>query len=101
RSGEHIEAITNGVHAVTWTAPSFQQMFDRYIPTWREDNYSLRGALGLPQEEVWSSHLLAKHALFEEVQKKTGLRLDADAFTICFARRGTSYKRRHSTLFDL
>src|SRR5207253_677408 len=52
-----IEAITNGVHAVTWTAPAFQQMFDRYIPTWREDNYGLRGALGLPQEEVWSSHL--------------------------------------------
>src|SRR6266851_7772433 len=56
-----IEAITNGVHAATWTAPSFQQTLDRYIPTWREDNYSLRGALGLPQEEVWSSHLLAKH----------------------------------------
>src|ERR1700693_378474 len=60
-----IEAITNGVHAATWIAPSFQQTLDRYIPTWREDNYSLRGALGLPQEEVWSSHLLAKHELFE------------------------------------
>jgi starch phosphorylase len=30
-----IEAITNGVHAGTWTSPAFQQLFDRYIPSWR------------------------------------------------------------------
>jgi glycogen phosphorylase len=96
-----IEAITNGVHAVTWTASAFQQMFDRYIPTWREDNYSLRGALGLPQEEVWSSHLLTKHELFGVVQQKTGLRLDGDVFTIGFARRATGYKRADLILSDL
>ncbi len=96
-----IEAITNGVHAGTWTAPAFQQMFDRYIPTWREDNYSLRGALGLPPEEVWSAHLLSKHDLFETVRKKTGLRLDPDAFTIGFARRATGYKRADLILSDL
>src|SRR6266853_5614394 len=96
-----IEAITNGVHAATWTAPSFQATLDRYIPTWREDNYSLRGALGLPQEEVWSSHLLAKHELFEEVHKKTGLQLDPDVFTIGFARRATGYKRADLILSDL
>jgi len=43
-----IEAITNGVHAGTWASPAFQQLFDRYIPSWREDNYSLRSALALP-----------------------------------------------------
>jgi len=96
-----IEAITNGVHAATWTSPSFQQTFDRYIPTWREDNYSLRGALGLPQEEVWSSHLLAKHELFEVVREKTGLQLDPDVFTIGFARRATGYKRADLILSDL
>ena len=46
-----IEAITNGVHAATWASPSFRELFDRMIPSWREDNYSLRGALGLPPEE--------------------------------------------------
>jgi len=96
-----IEAITNGVHAVTWTAPVFQQMFDRYIPTWREDNYSLRAALGVPQEEVWSAHLLAKNELFAEVQTKTGLQLDPDVFTIGFARRATGYKRADLILSDL
>src|SRR6516164_3799348 len=99
--GAHIEAITNGVHGATWTSSHMQYVFDRYIPSWREDNFSLRGALGLPQEEVWSAHLLAKHELFEEVRKKTGLRLDPEAFTIGFARRATSYKRADLILSDL
>src|ERR1700716_4142514 len=79
-----IEAITNGVHAGTWACPAFQELFDRCIPSWREDNYSLRTALALPPEEVWSSHLIAKHQLFETVRKKTGLSLDPEAFTIGF-----------------
>src|ERR1700756_54913 len=96
-----IEAITNGIHAATWTSPSFKDLFDRMIPSWREDNYSLRGALGLPPEEVWAAHLLAKHDLLETVRKKTGLKLDPDAFTIGFARRATGYKRADLILSDL
>jgi starch phosphorylase len=96
-----IEAITNGVHAATWAAPAFQQLFDRYIPTWKEDNYSLRSALGLPPEEVWAAHLLSKHELFETVRQKTGLKLDPDVFTIGFARRATGYKRADLILSDL
>ena len=96
-----IEAITNGVHAGTWASPAFQELYDRCIPSWREDNYSLRSALGLPPEEVWASHLIAKHELFETVRKKTGLSLDAEAFTIGFARRATGYKRADLILSDL
>jgi glycogen phosphorylase len=96
-----IEAITNGVHAVTWTSPAFKELFDRLIPSWREDNYSLRSALGLPPEEVWSSHLLAKHELLEAARMKTGLSLDPDVFTIGFARRATGYKRADLILSDL
>ena len=96
-----IEAITNGVHAATWSSPAFRDLFDRHIPSWREDNYSLRGALGLPPEEVWAAHLLAKHDLLEAVRKKTGLRLDPEAFTIGFARRATGYKRADLILSDL
>jgi len=99
--GVHIEAITNGVHAGTWTAPAFRQLFDRYIPTWREDNYSLRGALGLPPEEVWASHLIAKHELLEVVRQKSGLKFDPGKFTIGFARRATGYKRADLILADL
>jgi starch phosphorylase len=96
-----IEAITNGVHAGTWASPAFQQLFDRYIPSWREDNYSLRSALALPPEEVWAAHLIAKHELLEVVRQKTGLVLDLDAFTIGFARRATGYKRADLILSDL
>lgn len=96
-----IEAITNGVHAATWTSLAFKELFDRCIPSWREDNYSLRSALGLPPEEVWSSHLIAKHELLETVRKKTGLSLDPEVFTIGFARRATGYKRADLILSDL
>jgi glycogen phosphorylase len=96
-----IEAITNGVHAGTWTSPPFQQLFDRQIAQWREDNYSLRSALGLPPEEVWSAHLMAKHELLEAVREKTGLSLDEEVFTIGFARRATGYKRADLILSDL
>jgi len=99
--GADIEAITNGVHAGTWTSPPFQQLFDRYIPSWREDNYSLRSALGLPAEEVWAAHLIAKHDLLETVREKTGLKFDPEAFTIGFARRATGYKRADLILADL
>src|SRR5260370_25334431 len=99
--GADIEAITNGVHAGTWTSPPFQQLFDRYIPSWREDNYSLRSALGLPAEEVWAAHLIAKFDLLEMVRKKTGLKLEPKAFTIGFARRATGYKRADLILADL
>jgi glycogen phosphorylase len=96
-----IEAITNGVHAGTWTSPPFQQLFDRQIAQWREDNYSLRSALGLPAEEVWTAHLIAKHELFERVREKTGLQLEEEVFTIGFARRATGYKRADLILSDL
>jgi len=99
--GVPIEAITNGVHAGTWTAPAFREIFDRYIPTWLEDNYSLRGALGLPAEEVWTAHLLAKHELLEVVRQKTGIKFDPGKFTIGFARRATGYKRADLILADL
>jgi len=55
----------------------------------------------LPPEEVWAAHLLAKHDLLETVRKKTGLKLDPDAFTIGFARRATGYKRADLILSDL
>ena len=96
-----IEAITNGVHALTWTSPPFRQLFDRQIAQWREDNYSLRSALGLPPEDVWSAHLIAKHDLLEIVRQRTGLTLEDDVFTIGFARRATGYKRADLILSDL
>ena len=96
-----IEAITNGIHAATWAAPSFQRLFDQHIPGWREDNFNLRAALGLPPAEVWLAHLAAKQRLFKVVHQRSGLTLDPEIFTIGFARRATGYKRADLILSDL
>ena len=58
-----IDAITNGVYAAT-TPPPFQTLFDQYIPGWREDNFSLRYALSIPNHEVWNAPLTASARCF-------------------------------------
>jgi starch phosphorylase len=88
-----IDAITNGVHAATWTSPAFQALFDDYIPGWREDNFSLRYALSIPLDEVWAAHMAAKRQLVQYVNRDTNAGLDVNVLTLGFARRATAYKR--------
>jgi starch phosphorylase len=88
-----IDAITNGVHAATWTAPSFQAVFDRALPQWRTDNMALRYAIDIPEADIASAHAISKQVLFEEVKKRTSVALDPAVFTIGFARRVATYKR--------
>jgi starch phosphorylase len=88
-----IDAITNGVHAATWTAPAFQAVFDRYIPRWREDNLKLRYAVDIPDSEIAEAHLESKRALIAAVKDRTGVELRSEIFTIGFARRAATYKR--------
>lgn len=96
-----IHSITNGVHAGTWTAPAFQRLFDRHIPGWRQDNFSLRYALGIPREELWQAHVETKQRLIEHVVATTGVALDPEALTIGFARRAAGYKRAELFFTDL
>jgi len=88
-----IDAITNGVHAATWTSPPFQRLFDQYIPGWREDNFSLRYALSIPNQDVWNAHRTAKRRMLEDVNRATHMGMDVDVLTLGFARRATAYKR--------
>ena len=88
-----IDAITNGVHASTWTVPPVQTLFDRYIPGWREDNASLRYALSIPPSEVWEAHMEAKRHLLQHIQHTTDVEMAAEVLTVGFARRATAYKR--------
>jgi starch phosphorylase len=88
-----IRAITNGVHAVTWTSPSFQNVYDRHIPEWRRDTLYLRYAVGIPLEEIRTAHLSAKKSLIEEVKKRARVELDESVLTVGFARRASTYKR--------
>jgi starch phosphorylase len=99
--GYTIDAITNGVHAATWTADEFHVLFDRHIPSWRRDTFSLRYALSIPREEIWQAHVSAKKRLIERVTHDTGVHFDPNVFTIGFARRATAYKRADLLLHDL
>jgi starch phosphorylase len=96
-----IDSITNGVHAATWTSPSFQALFDRHIPGWRKDNFSLRFAHSLPREEVWDAHATAKRALIDHVNRVSNAGMDANALTLGFARRSTPYKRGNLLVSDV
>jgi starch phosphorylase len=88
-----IDSITNGVHASSWTSPAFAKLYDRYIPTWKTDNFDLRYALEIPGEEIWRSHQQQKRALLDYVNRETNAGMDIDALTLGYARRMTAYKR--------
>jgi starch phosphorylase len=96
-----VDAITNGVHAATWVSPAFQALFDRHIPGWREDNFSLRYALGIASPEVWQAHCAAKRELVQYVNRETNAGLDVDVLTLGFARRTATYKRADLLFRDL
>ncbi|MFO7773367.1 MAG: alpha-glucan family phosphorylase [Dehalococcoidia bacterium] len=96
-----INAVTNGVHATTWTSPPFHRIYDRYIPEWRLDNLYLRYAAKIPLAEIWQAHSEAKQELLAEVERRTGVRLNPAAMTLGFARRAASYKRTDLLFYDL
>ena len=96
-----IDAISNGVHAATWTSAAFQALFDRYIPGWRMDNFSLRYALSIPAPELWDAHVQMKKQLLAYVSDQDGIELDPQVLTLGFARRATPYKRPDLLLTDM
>jgi len=100
-AGYSIDAITNGVHAATWVSGPFQELYDRYIPEWRQDNFSFRYALSIPKDEIWRAHKQAKKRLIHQVNRETSGEMDADVLTIGFARRATTYKRGDLLFTDI
>ena len=91
--GYHIESITNGVHSAFWTNKYFGKLFDKYLPSWRSDPFSLRYILGIPKDEIWNAHIESKKDLIEHINNKYHLNMSEEIFTIGFARRAATYKR--------
>ncbi len=96
-----IRAITNGVHAVTWTAPPFRELYDHHIPEWRHDNLYLRYVIGIPLDEIQSCHAVAKRSLLERIKARTTIDLDEKVLTIGFGRRAATYKRAYLLFSNL
>ena len=99
--GYVIHSITNGIHPPTWVAPALKTLFDKYIPGWQVDPFSLRYALAIPKDELWDAHLDAKSALIDEINMRTNIGFHNARFTIGYARRFTEYKRPDLALFDI
>ncbi len=99
--GHCVGAITNGVHAGTWTSPPFRELFDRALPEWQRDKLYLRYAVGLPLADIRAAHAEAKKNLLQHVLWLTGAQLDEKIFTLGFARRATGYKRGDLIFTDL
>lgn len=100
-AGYNIDAITNGVHASTWAVDPLADLYDRYIPGWRQDNSSLRYALSIPKHDVWQAHVDAKKSLIHYINSETNAGMDIDLFTVGFARRAAAYKRADLLFSDI
>ncbi len=88
-----IDAITNGVHAGTWTAPPVRAVFDRHLPRWRQDNVTLRYAIDIPENEIVEAHTASKRELLKVVKERSGVEMREEVFTLGFGRRAATYKR--------
>ena len=95
-----VDAITNGVHW-RWVADPCSRLLDRYLPGWRNDMFSLRGALNIPKNEFRQAHLDSKQQLLRVVAERTGVTLAPEVLTIGCARRATPYKRADLIFSDL
>ncbi|MGD9895873.1 MAG: alpha-glucan family phosphorylase [Candidatus Methylacidiphilaceae bacterium] len=96
-----IDSITNGIHIPYWASPSMQALFDRHIPGWRSDAFSIRYAIAIPLEEIRQAHDESKGRLLQYVNRETNAGMSLDGLTIGFARRATAYKRPELILTDI
>jgi len=99
--GYHIESITNGVHSVFWTNKHFEKVYNKYLPSWQADPFSLRYILGIPKNEIWDAHVKSKRDLINHINNKYHMSMSEEIFTIGFARRAATYKRGDMLFEDM
>lgn len=117
-----ITHITNGIHTMTWLAPGYKHLFDKYFPSdWarRLDDESVWESVDrIPDDELWKTHEALKAQMIRFIRERlkkqymangVSLRevndldnqLDTHALTIGFARRFATYKRASLIFRDL
>ncbi|MDR3567420.1 MAG: alpha-glucan family phosphorylase [Syntrophobacteraceae bacterium] len=99
--GFNIGHITNGVHHLSWTSPEFKKLYDKYIPTWRNDPQQLADISLIPDSEIADTKKLAKRRLISYINSLSDAGFTDEHLTICFARRAASYKRATLLFSDL
>jgi len=118
-----ITYVTNGVHAPTWIAPLFQDLYREQIgPNWNEivrDQGEWGEKVGkLSNDDIWSRHCTLKSLMIGFIRERTRTRdagdvdtihehedtkglFSPDVLTIGFARRVAAYKRWDLLLTDV
>jgi starch phosphorylase len=99
--GYAVHAVTNGVHASTWTSTPVGVVYDQHVPGWRHEPELLSRADRIPTDMLWAAHQQAKQALVDKVRELTGVVLNPDQPILGFARRMTAYKRADLLFTDL
>jgi starch phosphorylase len=115
-----IDAVTNGVHTMSWLSWRMVELLDRHLgPAWREDVSDpevWRQAAEIPDVELWEMRenqrgdfvRFCRRRLQRDLARRTGARLelsdingilDPRVLTVGFARRFATYKRA-SLLFS-
>ena len=118
-----ITHVTNGVHAPTWIAPRFQDLFTEHVGSgWPEllrDGTSWSSAIEqIPDKDIWEAHEQLKSLLVAFIRERTSAKdtgsretihehietgnlFSPGVLTIGFARRVAAYKRWNLLLTDL
>lgn len=100
--GYDVQAITNGVHAVTWVGPELKALLDCCIPRWRHEPERLvRVDCCVPPAELWQAHAAARERLMQRARAASGAAFDPQLPILGYARRMTQYKRPELLFSDL
>jgi glycogen phosphorylase len=100
--GYPINAISNGVHAVTWTSPAVSP----HCLTGASRNgartiFTCATPLALPSTKSPKPMPRPNELCWPRWRKQSGVRLPEPTLTIGFARRATAYKRPDLLFYDL
>ena len=93
--GDHIQSVTNGVHARTWTAPHLATFFDELLGEgWvGGDPEAWDRIVEIDKSRLDAARHESSRRLADMVRIHTGRDLDPDSLLIGFARRFAPYKR--------
>src|SRR5262245_6409098 len=118
RSEVPIGHITNGVHAGTWIAAGWQELYERVLgPGYATEATDWRPVRSVPDEEIWALRTALRGRLVDAVRRRLRAAwaergvseaqlgwveeaFDPEVLTIGFARRVPSYKRLTLILRD-
>ncbi len=114
--------VTNGVHLATWMSNSIMALMDRELGVgWGDrvdDVAQWERVLSLDGDALWRVHCRLKRGLLENMREQarqafaqrlldatqlagSGVLLDPEALTLCFARRFATYKRANLIFHDV